>query len=268
MLRFNLPARVSLVALTLGACASAEAATITEWNFGTLPVNTGPDNTPAPTAGVGTATSLGMTNNFTYSNGVTGSTTFDDILNDTADGAAGNGNVWRVRGANPGNGWNLAAPQYSQGAEFDASTLGFSDIGLSFSWVSTAQGILNMQVQYTTNGSTWTNVGPLLTSSQTYQTDTINFAALGISSVDNDADFGVRLVSAFNPTLGTYASSNSGKGGAPIVYNNNSGNWRFADVSISGTPAAPVPLPAAAWMMLSGLGGLATRIRRRKIEVQ
>ncbi|WP_245243226.1 VPLPA-CTERM sorting domain-containing protein [Pararhodobacter sp. SW119] len=33
----------------------------------------------------------------------------------------------------------------------------------------------------------------------------------------------------------------------------------------NGTPVAPIPLPAAAWLMLTGLGGLAvTQIRRRR----
>jgi hypothetical protein len=134
-------------------------------------------------------------------------------------------------------------------------------------------GIANLQVQYNTNVNNvngWTNVGSLLNATVgnsstggSFQTDTINFRALGITGVNNDATFGVRLVSAYNPTLGTYASASSGIAGSPGDYNNNSGNWRFADVQIDGT-VAPVPLPAAAGLLVSGLGGLGTLVRKRK----
>lgn len=281
MLRFSVSARFSLVSLAIAACSAAQAqTTITDWNFGALAV-TATDNTPAATTGTGSASSLGMTNGYTYSTSppITGSVTNDDITNDTGNfGAAptnGNGDVWRIRGQDTstvGNGWNNAAPEYSQGAQFLSSTVGYANIGLSFEWASTTQGIANMQVQYTTNGTTWSNVGSLLTATVDstagggYQTDTINFAAAGITSVANDANFGVRLVSAYNPSLagGTeYASATSVLSGSPVQYNNNSGNWRFADVQIDGTAVAPVPLPASLWMMLSGLGGLGVWFRRR-----
>ena len=45
--------------------------------------------------------------------------------------------------------------------------------------------------------------------------------------MDNNANFGVRLVSAYDPAVGTYGSANGGQGG---VYNNQSGNWRFQDI--------------------------------------
>ncbi len=70
------------------------------------------------------------------------------------------------------------------------------------------------------------------------------------------------MVAAYNPTLGNeYASATSVVGGAPVQYNNNSGNWRIADVQIDGTP---VPLPAAVWMLLSGVSGMAGLAKRRK----
>jgi hypothetical protein len=274
MTRFNTSTsvRLALLACTAGAaCASAQAGTVTDWDFGTLAV-TAPDDTPAPTTGSGSATSLGMTNTYTETGGGGDvSTTYDDITQDT-DSTIGNENVWRIRGAGstPGNGWSINAPEYSQGAQFDVSTAGYSDVSLSFNWAATAQGIANLQVQYNTNinnASGWTNVGPLETATVanssaggSFQTDTINLS--GITGVSNDADFGIRLVSAYNPTLGTYASASSVIAGTPADYNNNSGNWRFADVQIDGT-VAPVPLPASAWLLLSALGGLGAWGRRR-----
>ena len=272
--------------LAVGACASANATTITDWNFGTVAA-VSPDNSPAPTTGTGTVTSLGMTNNYTYTtNGATtgvGAVTSDDVTNDSVKGTAngstlGNGNVWRIRGqagtgttGTTNNGWNISAPQYSQGAEFDVSTAGYTNVGLSFNWAATTQGVGNMQVQYTTNGTTWSNIGSVLNATvdnnaissagSGFQTDTVDFSLT--SGVSNDANFGVRLVSAFNPTLGnTYASATSVLSGTPAQINNNSGNWRIADVQIDGT-VAPVPLPATAWLMLSGIGGLGFAARSR-----
>jgi hypothetical protein len=160
----------------LMATQTVGAAVVTEWNFGTLAA-TSPYNTAAATTGTGTASSLGMTNSYTYTtSGVVtgvGSVVLDDIVNDGPSGTKngstlGNGNVWRIRGAagtgttgTTNNGWNNSAPEYSQGAEFDTSTVGFSVSSLTFNWAATTQGIGNLQVQYTIDGSTWTNVGAL-----------------------------------------------------------------------------------------------------------
>jgi hypothetical protein len=160
------------------------------------------------------------------------------------------------------------------------STVGFTSIALSFDFFSTTQGIRDLQVQYNTNvnnGSGWTNfagtfAGNVATekdSTNTYTmliatsngwnttganvtTNAIDFTANGISGIANDANFGVRLVSAYNPALGQYGSAAGG------VYNNTSGNWRFDQIAVMGKA---VPEPAT--LAVVGLG-LASLLRRRR----
>ena len=94
--------------------------------------------------------------------------TTDDVLvgksSDTgANGMADTGNEWRVRaqaGVNgAANGWSSAAPIGTQGAVFSASTVGYGGpINVSFDWYATTQGEANLQLKYTTDGSTWNNL--------------------------------------------------------------------------------------------------------------
>ena len=110
-----------------------------------------------------------------------------------------NNEAWRVVGAGgtsgvtgAGNGWNLSAPPCTQGAQFMVSTAGHSYIVLQFDWYTTNQGVRDLQVLYTTNGgSSWTPVGPIQVSGggSTFNNQiTINFGALGITSVNNNPE--------------------------------------------------------------------------------
>ena len=235
--------------------------TITRWDFtnyasGTL------TNSPAPSIGSGTATSLGMTNNYSYTTGkhtYMGSVTADDVTGTTGGtDPSPNALAWRIRGTsgdngpNTGNGWSISAPQYTQGAQFSASTAGFDNIVFEYDWYTTAQGVRNLQAQYTIDGSTWMNVGPVQVaqSGGGYSDEiTIDFHALGIAGVNNNANFGVRLVSAYDPTYTgagapTYTSATLAANGATPI-DNTSGNWRFDEINVLGTSSLSSTIPTA-----------------------
>jgi len=279
--------RILLSALIASACAFATNSVahaqtiITQWKF-TAAAGAG-DNTPAPTLGTGAASMLGMTNSYTYTNGATtlgtGATASGDVLATTGvANTSFNELVWRVRGVKAGsntgtanNGWNLSAPEYSQGAEFDASTLGFQNISVSFDFYSTTQGVRDLQEQYTTDGSTWININaPVVAVSNDYfattsPTNSISFSS--ITGANNDSSFGIRLVSAYDPAFGnnTYSAASSNNT-SQTVYNNNSGNWRFGNITFEGSAIA-VPEPGTTGMItgaLALLAGLVAAKRRRK----
>ncbi len=67
--------------------------------------------------------------------------------------------------------------------------------------------------------------------------------------MENNPSFGVRLVAAYDSTYtGAGAPTYTGASltnGAPTVYNNNSGNWRFDEVNVLGTTDGSNPLAAA-----------------------
>src|SRR5579862_1619178 len=162
--------RIILLTLTcaLVAVTQARAQIITAWTFENDPVAV--NNSPAPSTGIGTAGSIGMNIYPTPNIGVT----TDDVLvgksSDTgANTVADTTNTWRVRaqaGANgAANGWSSAAPIGAQGATFTASTVGYSAINVSFDWYSTTQGEANLQLEYTTDGTTWKNAALALSGS-------------------------------------------------------------------------------------------------------
>lgn len=214
------------------------------------------NNSPAPSTGIGTATPLGMTNNYTFTTSpvTVGSNAGADIT--TTEGSTDpnndfTSNSWRIRGLNnaagppgTGNGWNTAAPQYSQGVEFDVPTTGYYHVVMQYDWYVTAQGFRDLQAQCNTNTSNpngWTNVGPLQLTPDGggfVNQITLDFDALGVCTADNNPNFGVRLVGAYDPSYtGPGAPTYTGASlanGQPTVYNNNSGNWRFDEVNFFG----------------------------------
>lgn len=273
----------TMAALIAASLSAAHAQTIAAWSFENNPIAV--NNSPAPSTGSGTASSIGMDLYATPNVGVTA----DDVVlgkgSDTgANGAANTTQTWRVRaqaGANgAANGWSSAAPIGTQGAVFAASTAGyFGGISVSFDWYATTQGEANLQALYTTDGTTWINAPITIganaslglaalnntTSANTVMGSYISdnllnngskagqdwFTGLTVNITDpaaqNDANFAIEFV---NASTGADDVSTAG-----TALNNNSGNWRFDNISIQAVPE-PSTLALAGCMSLTALAGV------------
>ena len=245
---------LACIALSLLASLSAAKAanTLIAWTFDNNAI--GINSSPSPSTalnGIGTASALGMGNTFNNTNSVSN----PDIqsLTGSSTGAAGP-NSWRIRGfsttpGNRGNGWSTNAPIGTQGAQFTGSTFGYHQILVSFDVNATTDAEANLQVQYTMNGSNWVNatITSAGSSGATIQNNIssantvlgpyvhlvsgwnnqITADLTGLSAVDNNVSFAVRLV---NASTGSDCVDTTG-----AVYNNTSGNWTFDNVAIQGS---------------------------------
>lgn len=271
---------LSIASLLTISFTAAHAQTIVDWDFDKIGTEAAPYNSPAPYIGSGTATVLGMNND--YNDGTSASLPYADITA-TAGASTGSGSYgWRIRGGSVSggtgtpNGWSTNAPIATQGAEFATSTAGYYDLQVSFDLYTTSQAEADVAFLYTLNDTaanpTWT-VGAMSYSGSmttTLQNNTSNpllingsYLQLGTAAggwynditvnlgdvADNDPNFAFEIVNAATGT----ADINQTDG----VYNNNSGNWRFDNVDVT-----VVPEPGT--LALAGLGGLISLIGLRK----
>jgi len=272
----NKIALIGLGSLLLFALPRANAQTLAQWSFenDSVAVN----NSPAPSSGTGTADSIGMN---LYATPNVGVTTDDVVVGKSSDTGANlvadTTNTWRVRGQagtnGAANGWSSLAPIGTQGAQFFAPTTSLTSgaVNVSFDWYATTQGEANLQLEYTTNGgTTWNNVAltlggtdtglQVLNNSSSANTVTGSYVSdnvlnngskagqdwfTGLTATINDPNalnnsgFGIEMV---NASTGADNVSTAG-----TALNNNSGNWRFDNVTISGAAAA-VPEPTS-WVL-------------------
>jgi hypothetical protein len=282
--------RLSLIVVIAASMASSvQAGVIAGWTFENDAV--GVNNSPAASIGTGSALSIGMN---VYPTPNVGVTTDDVLVGKTSDsgnnGVSDTTNIWRIRGqagANgAANGWSSAAPIGSQGAQFSASTVGYSSVTVSFDWYATTQGEANLQLQYTTNnGATWTNVALTLggsdngltlmsnsTSANTvigsYVSDNLLLnsaggqdwftgltATISDPNLINSNGFAIQMV---NASTGVDCISTQG-----TALNNSSGNWRFDNVMITGNTAVPEP-SSIIMVSIAGLVGLGVYRSRRR----
>ncbi|TVR51791.1 MAG: PEP-CTERM sorting domain-containing protein [Puniceicoccaceae bacterium] len=257
-----------LLPLLAGAALAlpfASAQTIlTEWKFtdaSAYPANT---STPAASSGTGIASIVGIN-----------SPTNADFTNTSGSRA------WRIRGTGDvgGNGWDEKAPSGSQGARFDTSTAGFTDVNVTLSWWVTNNAIKHAQFQFTTDGSTWIDFGDVQTAGNAG--DFANGAEIwtvaefdlsGIAAVNDNPDFGFRFVAVHSPVA--FTTNDSVENAASTAYmvarfdpdgdtrpfDGSSGNWRFGDVTVTA-----IPEPSA-YALLFGLTAVAAAVffRRRR----
>jgi hypothetical protein len=231
---------------------------LTVWDFDSGYSSSIVINNPMPSYGIGFATSLGMSNNYTADTGGY-SLPSCDVTGTPGASTGPNSSAWRVRGGggtlstagNPNSGWSTEAPIGTQGAEFDVSTVSYSEIALTFDLYYTAAAPAQTEVEYTSDGVDWfncTNVVLVAGEAAVLETNSTdpntvtgvyfsqnnngiavfltNISAYFPASCAGNPNFGVRIV---NATTGEDMLNSSG-----LPYNDNSGNWRFDNIAISG----------------------------------
>jgi len=125
---------------------------------------------------------------------------------------------------------------------FSVSTLGFSDIVVSFATQGTSTGFNNNQFQYSLDGLTFVDFGPAYTPATAFGSVPLVFTLSSIVGLNNNANAAFRIL--FNG-----ASSATGTN-------------RIDNFVVEGTPSG-VPEPTTALLLLSGLSGL-YRLRKAR----
>ena len=125
---------------------------------------------------------------------------------------------------------------------FSVSTLGFSDIVVSFATQGTSTGFNNNQFQYSLDGLTFVDFGPAYTPATAFGSVPLVFTLSGIVGLNNNANAAFRIL--FNGASST------------------TGTNRIDNFVVEGTPSG-VPEPTTALLLLSGLSGL-YRLRKAR----
>ena len=239
----------TLGVLSLVVCGalstSANAAVVTQWDFNSNPpdANTSTGIT-TPSIGAGAASVIG---------GVTATFGSGDASGGSSDPATGDDSGWQTTG--------YPAPSTGSGtggAQFAVSTVGQSDISVSWDLRHSNTSSRFEQFQYTIDGTNFITTGlpdngvfTGATGDTWFNNRTVDLSA--IDAVENNANFAFRVVAVFDPAGSNYLASN------PASTYAGSGTWRFDMVTVN---AGPIPEPASMALLGLTLATLARRSRR------
>jgi 2',3'-cyclic-nucleotide 2'-phosphodiesterase (5'-nucleotidase family) len=201
----------------------------------------GAATTPTPNIGTGSSAIVGS---MTGAGTSTGSTTGCAQVTGTT--------AWAIGTAAPGT------TNESSGVEFRTSTVGHENIIFSYDHRLSNSATRTARIQYTLDGSTWTNLtldgnnydnsacanrggldGGRIDASDPVGTNVSDswgrrvIDLSGISGVNNNPNFGIRVLAAHYSNTGEFRSANTVTGIAT------GGTWRFDNVSFTGDVIPP-----------------------------
>lgn len=214
-LPFNL---ICAVLLFLTASQSAIADELAVWNFNDSNLNVD--------RGSGTLTTNIMVANILFAAGTTNNARQGDPAGQALSLQAGTGTA--------NNGRNLT---------FNVSTLGFSNIVVSFATQGTSTGFNSNQFQYSLDGISFVDFGPPYVPLSAFGAVPLVFTLTSIAGLNNNPNAAFRIV--FN-------------GGSSATGTNRIDNFVVEGVN------STIPEPTTALLLLSGLGGLYKLKKRRK----
>ena len=214
-LPFNL---ICAVLLFLTASQAAIADELAVWNFNDSNLNVD--------RGSGTLTTNIIVANILFAAGTTNNARQGDPAGQALSLQAGTGTA--------NNGRNLT---------FNVSTLGFSNIVVSFATQGTSTGFNSNQFQYSLDGISFVDFGPPYVPLSAFGAVPLVFTLTSIAGLNNNPNAAFRIV--FN-------------GGSSATGTNRIDNFVVEGVN------STIPEPTTALLLLSGLGGLYKLKKRRK----
>lgn len=233
--------RILIVAIITLLCTNVSAQ-IASWNFEPF---LGADTNPSPNIGSGSASIV---------NGGGGTIGTPGVFQRTGMAGSGCGTqngsalgAWAFEPFAPGS------TNESNGAQFNVSTVSYQNIMLTWDQRFSNTSPNTVRLQYTTDGSTWTNfvmtsantticAGSSINSNGCFENNTgdvyrrISVDLSSITTINNNVNFGVRMLAAHYQSTGQFRQSN-----APGTVAGTTGTWRFDNITFSGTITSPNP---------------------------